>query len=52
MTILLLLPPPDPAALPWITAMLAGLGGMALHLLLPPHDPAIAEALLLASVHP
>lgn len=52
MTTLLALPPLGPAALAWIVATFAALGGAALHLLMPPEDPAVAEAILLASVHP
>ncbi len=36
----------------WINAVLAGVGGITLHAVYPPQDQAIAEALLLAAVHP
>ncbi len=52
MSSLLLLPSPSPAVLAWLSGILAGMGGMALHLLMPPRDPAVAEAILQASVHP
>lgn len=41
---------PDAAA--WLVAILAAVGGIALHAVYPPQDEAIAEALLLAAVHP
>lgn len=52
MIALLVAPTPDPAILAWLAAYLAAAGGIALHILFPPRDPAIAEALLVASVHP
>lgn len=52
MTSLLFAPALGAEALAWLTAILATAGGAALHVLLPPRDPAIAEALLVATVHP
>lgn len=52
MTSMLFMPDLAPGAIAWLTAILAAAGGMALHAALPPRDPAIAEALLLAAIHP
>jgi hypothetical protein len=38
--------------LAWLAAILAAAAGMTLHVLAPPTDPDVAEALLLAAVHP
>ena len=48
----LVLPMIAPGAIAWLAAILAAAGGIALHAGHPPQDPAIAEALLLAAVHP
>jgi hypothetical protein len=42
----------DPAALAWLPAVFAAASGLALHLMLPPPQPDVAEALLIAAVHP
>lgn len=49
---LFVLPAFDPAALAWLPAVFAAASGIALHLLLPPPHPDLAEALLIAAVHP
>ena len=36
----------------FLTAILAAVGGITLHVVHPPQDAAMAEALLLAAVHP
>lgn len=52
MTGLVLVPALAPEAAVWLAAILAAVGGAILHAAYPPRDPAIAEALLLAAVHP
>lgn len=52
MTSLLLAPVLEPGAIAWLTAVAAAIGGVILHVAFPPRDPEVAEALLLASVHP
>lgn len=52
MIALALVPALDPGVLAWLAAVLAAAGGVALHVLAPPTDPDVAEALLLAAVHP
>lgn len=52
MTAALFLPAIAPDAIAWLAALLAAAGGFALHAVYPPQDAAIAEALLLAAVHP
>jgi hypothetical protein len=52
MTGLLVLSALDPATLAWLPAVLAAGSGMVLHIVLPPLHPSVAEALLVATVHP
>lgn len=52
MTGVLFVPAITPDAIAWLTAILAAMGGIALHAVYPPQDQAMAEALLLATVHP
>lgn len=52
MTTLLMLSGVDAATLAWLPAIVAAVSGFALHLVLPPPHPDVAEALLVAAVHP
>ncbi|MEO3470418.1 hypothetical protein AAFN86_01035 [Roseomonas sp. CAU 1739] len=52
MTGALLVPVITPDAIAWLAAILAAAGGITLHAVHPPQDEALAEALLLAAVHP
>lgn len=52
MTSLILAPVLEPGAIAWLTAVAAAIGGVILHVVLPPQDPEVAEAMLLASLHP
>lgn len=48
----LLLPVLGAEAFGWLVAILAAGGGIALHVTAPPSDPDVAEAILVAMVHP
>lgn len=52
MTAQLLLSALDPTTLAWLPAVFAAASGIGLQLLLPPPNSDVAEALLVASVHP